>query len=164
MKSIIVAMDRNNAIGFENDLPWGRALKDDMLHFMRTTKGTSVIMGRKTFESMGSRPLPDRENIVVSRNPTGVSGVLSALSLESAYALARYPIFVIGGGQIYADAIDDMDRLIVTHVDAEFPDATVFFPQISCEDWHEISRDHREADERNLYAFDIVTYEKTKID
>lgn len=160
MKSIIVAMDRNNAIGFENDLPWGRALKDDMLHFMRSTKGTSVIMGRKTFESMGSKALPDRENIVVSRTPTGVAGVLSALSLEAAYKLARYPIFVIGGGQIYEQAMPDMDKLIVTHVGAEFPEATVYFPRIDSSVWREVSREHYGADERNAYSFDIVVYEK----
>lgn len=153
-------MDRNNAIGFKNDLPWGRALKDDMLHFMRTTRGTSVIMGRKTFESMGSKLLPDRENIVVSRNPTAVQGVLTALSLEAAYALARYPVFVIGGGQIYQDSINDMDRLVVTHVDAEFPEATVYFPSIDLGAWNEVSRVHFDADERNLYPFDIVEYER----
>ena len=160
MKSIIVAMDRNNAIGFENDLPWGRALKDDMLHFRRSTKGTSVIMGRKTFESMGSKPLPDRENIVVSRTPTGVAGVLSALSLEAAYKLARYPIFVIGGGQIYVQAMPDMDQLIVTHVDAEFPEATVQFPQIDARQWQEVSREHIGADSRNMFSFDIAVYVK----
>lgn len=160
MKTCIVAMDRNSAIGFENDLPWGRALKDDMLHFMRSTKGTSVIMGRKTFESMSSKPLPDRENIVISRTPTGVAGVLSALSLEAAYKLARYPIFVIGGGQIYEQAMPDMDKLIVTHVDAEFPEATVHFPQIDPSLWQEVSREHFDADERNVYSFDVVVYDR----
>ena len=158
MKSIIVAMDRNNAIGFENDLPWGRGLKDDMAHFAKTTRGKTVIMGRKTFESIGSKPLPDRQNIVVTSQPTGVAGVQSALSLESAYALARYDIFVIGGGQIYAAAGDDMDQLIVTHVGAKFPAATVFFPEIDRERWREVSREQHKADERNSYGFDISLY------
>ena len=163
MKTIIVAMDRKNAIGFENDLPWGRGLKDDLVNFKRITKDGTVIMGRKTFESIGSRPLPDRENIVVSRSaPTGVAGVLSALSLEAAYALARYETFVIGGGQIYQQALPDMDRLIVTHVDAEFSQATVFFPAIDSDIWQEIGREHYVADERNSYDFDIVTYEKKR--
>ncbi len=119
-------------------------------------------MGRKTFESIGSRPLPDRENIVVSRSgPTGVPGVLSALSLEAAYALARYETFIIGGGQIYEQALPDMDRLIVTHVDAEFPEATVFFPEIDMSSWQETSRHHFPADERNMYSFDITIYKKT---
>lgn len=160
MKSIIVAMDRNNAIGFENDLPWGRGLKDDMAHFAKTTRGKTVIMGRKTFESIGSKPLPDRQNIVVTSKPTGVAGVQSALSLEAAYALARYDIFVIGGGQIYAAAMDAMDQLIVTHVDAEFPEATVFFPEIDRTKWQEVSREHHEADERNSYGFDITKYQR----
>lgn len=154
-------MDRNNAIGYNNGLPWGNSLKDDLAHFKQTTKDGTVIMGRKTFESMGSRPLPQRENIVVSRTPTGVKGVLSALSLQAAYALARYPTFVIGGGQIYEAAINDMDRLVITHVDGEFPDATVYFPAIDDKNWHEVSRKHHDVDERNAYAFDIVTYEKT---
>ena len=89
-----------------------------------------------------------------------VAGVLSALSLEAAYALARYETFVIGGGQIYAAAINAMDRLIITHVDAEFPDATVYFPAIDPELWHEVSREHHEVDERNAYPFDIVVYDK----
>lgn len=158
MKSIIVAMDKNNAIGFENDLPWGRGLKDDMAHFARTTRGKTVIMGRKTLESMGSKPLPDRQNIVVSSRPTGVKGVITAASLGAAYALAQYDIYVIGGGQIYAAAMDDMDQLIVTSVEATFPKATVFFPEIDREKWHEISREHHEADERNSYDFDIAVY------
>lgn len=160
MRSIIVAMDRNNAIGFGNELPWGLALKDDLEHFRRSTRGGSIIMGRKTFESMGSRPLPDRENIVVSRNPTGVKGVLSALSLEAAYALARYPLYVIGGGQIYKQAIDDMDQLIVTHVDAEFENADVYFPSIDLSVWQETQREHYETSDRNKYPFDIVYYGK----
>ena len=158
MKSIIVAMDKNNAIGFENDLPWGRGLKDDMAHFAKTTRGKTVIMGRKTFESIGSKPLPDRQNIVVTSHPTGVAGVQSALSLEAAYALARYDIFVVGGGQLYTAALDDMDQLIVTYVNAEFPEATVFFPEIDMKKWHEISREQHKADERNSYSFDMVIY------
>jgi dihydrofolate reductase len=161
MKSLIVAMDRNNAIGFANDLPWGRGLKDDLANFKKLTTGASVIMGRKTFESIGSRPLPNRENIVVSRTPTGVKGVLTAGSLDSAYALARYPIFVIGGGQIYKQALSDMDVLYVTRVDAEFVEADVFFPEIDMTVWREVSWERYEADERNMYNFDIVKYERT---
>lgn len=158
---MIVAMDEHNAIGFENDLPWGRGLKDDMMNFRKLTTGKSIVMGRKTFESIGSRPLPDRQNIVVSRSgPTGVKGVLTAYSLEAAYALAQYDIFVIGGGQVYAEAIDDMDVLYVTEVDAEFPEATVFFPEIDARKWRETSCTHHDADGRNKYAFDIVKYER----
>ena len=163
MKAIVVAMDKNNGIGAENDLLWLRDLPADLAHFKKLTTGGSVIMGSNTFKSIG-RPLTDRENIVVSRTPTGVEGVLTANSLASAYELARYPVFVIGGGQIYARAIDDVDRLYVTYVDAEFSQATVFFPQINCDDWQEVSRDHHEADEKNKYAFDFVVYDRATSD
>lgn len=153
-------MDKNGAIGFDNDLPWGRGLRDDLANFAKVTKGTSIIMGRRTFESIGSKPLPDRENIVVSQTATGVTGVLTAGTLESAYALARYPIMVIGGGQIYASSVDDVDRLIITKVDAKFPDATVFFPEIDYSQWQEVSREHFEKNERNDYSFDIVIFER----
>lgn len=162
MKAIVVAMDRNNGIGADNDLLWQRDLPADLAHFKRLTVGKTIIMGRKTYESIG-RPLPDRQNIVVSRKgPIGTPGVLTAYSLEAAYALAQYDSMVIGGGQIYAEAIDDMDVLYVTYVDAEFPQATVFFPQINCEDWQEVSRDHHEADAKNKYSFDFVKYERIR--
>lgn len=159
MKSIVVAVDKNLGIGAENELLWKRDLPADLAHFKRLTTGGSIIMGRKTFESIG-RPLPERENIVVSHQPTGVNGVLSVASLQSAYQLARYPIFVIGGGQIYKQAIDEVDKLYVTHVDAEFPEATVFFPVIASTDWREVAREHHQADELNKYSFDFVTYER----
>ena len=160
MKAIIVAVDKNNAIGFNGDMPWGRTLKDDLLNFKKLTTGKTVVMGRKTFESIGAKPLPDRENIVVSRTPTGAQGVLTALSLEAAYALARRDVFVIGGGQVYAQALDDVDKLYVTHIDAAFPEANVHFPVIDSAKWHEVSREHHDADARNAYSFDLVTYAK----
>lgn len=159
MKAAVVAMDKNNGIGAENDLLWQRDLPADLAHFKQITTGGSIIMGRKTFESIG-RPLPDRENIVVSHTPTGVQGTLTAGSLRSAYELARYPIFVIGGGQIYSQAMDELDTLYVTEVDATFPEATVFFPPIEPTIWREVSREHHEADERNKYAYDFVEYQR----
>jgi len=159
MKSIIVAVDKKLGIGAKNDLLWMRDLPDDLAYFKRMTTGTSVIMGRNTFDGMG-RPLPNRENIVVSHRPVGVQGVLTASSLEAAYQLARYPVFVMGGGRIYADAIADMDRLYVTEVDAEFPQATVFFPTIDKSVWKETSREQHPADERNKYGFDFVVYDR----
>lgn len=160
MKAIVVAIDKNSGIGAANDLLWVRDLPADLAHFKKLTTGGSIIMGRNTFESIG-RPLPERENIVVTRTPTGMPGILSAASIESAYALARYPVFVIGGGQIYDQAINDMDVLYVTEVDAEFPQATVFFPLVDKTLWQETSREHHEADEKNKYAFDFVKYERT---
>lgn len=160
MKSIIVAVDKNLGIGAQNDLLWMRDLPDDLAFFKRMTTGASIIMGRNTYDGLG-KPLPNRENIVVSHRPVGDPGVLTASSLSSAYELARYPIFVIGGGRIYADALNDMDRLYVTEVQAEFPQATVFFPPIDQSVWHESSRERHDADERNKYAFDFVVYDKT---
>ncbi len=162
MKSIIVAVDKNMGIGADNDLLWGRDLPDDLAYFKKMTTGASVIMGRNTYDSIG-RPLPNRENIVVSHRPVGDHGVLTATSLESAYELARYPIFVIGGGRIYADAIGSMDTLYVTKVDAKFPQATVFFPIIDAAIWRETARKHYDQDEKNKYDFDFVTYERIAI-
>lgn len=159
MKAIVVAIDKNNGIGADNDLLWQRELPADLAHFKKLTTGGSIIMGRNTFESIG-RALPERENIVVSRTPTGVPGVLTAAGLVSAYALARYPIFVIGGGQIYAQAINDVDILYVTHVDADFSNASVFFPPIDSDIWQETEREHHDADEQNAYSYDFVTYKR----
>ncbi|MCB9819966.1 dihydrofolate reductase [Candidatus Nomurabacteria bacterium] len=160
MKSIIVAMDKNNGIGAKGDLPWGRSLPDDLAHFKKLTTGGSVIMGRKTFESIGSKPLPNRENIVVSSRPTGVQGVLTARSMPAALALARYEVFFIGGEDIFLEALNEVDAIHATMIDAEFPEADVFFPQINSQDWREVSRNHHEADKDNKYAFDIVEYER----
>lgn len=160
MKAIVVATDKNSGIGAKNDLLWQRDLPADLAHFKKITTGGSIIMGRKTYESIG-RPLPNRQNIVVtSGQPIGVTGVLSAASLETAYTLAQFPIFVIGGGSVYKQALGDMDKLFVTEIDADFPQATVFFPEISPQLWREISREHHEADEKNKYAYDFVVYEK----
>lgn len=158
MKSIVVAYDELRGIGANNDLLWQRDLPADLQHFKKLTTGGSLIMGRKTFESIG-RPLPNRENIVVTSQPTGVVGILSAASFEAAYALARYPIFVIGGGQIYAEALrrNDIDRIYATEVHHTFPQATVFFPELDAS-WHEVSRESYEADEKNTYAYDFVVY------
>lgn len=162
MKSIIVAVDKNLGIGAQNDLLWMRDLPDDLAFFKRMTTGSSIIMGRNTYDGLG-KPLSNRENIVVSHRPVGEPGVLTASSLESAYELARYPVFVIGGGRIYADALNDMDRLYVTEVDATFKQATVFFPLIDKTIWQEVSREHHDADERNKYTFDFVVYDKTPV-
>ena len=161
-KALVVAMDRTGAIGFNGDLPWGRSLKSDLAHFKRITQGGSIIMGRKTFESIGSKPLPNRENIVLSSKPSGVPGVLTALSLSSAYALARYPIFVIGGARVYHQALDDMDELYITHVDAEFAEADTHFPEFNKSIWAEQSRQHYPADQDNKYSFDIVKYTRER--
>jgi Dihydrofolate reductase len=161
-KAIIVAYDTNRAIGRGGDLPWGRSLPADLAHFKRLTRGGDVIMGRKTFESIGRRPLPERENIVISSRPTGVKGVLTAVNLSSALALSRYPTFIIGGAQVYGDAlgVPEIDTIYATEVDATSPDADTFFPELDMTVWEETDRVHRPADEANVYAFDFVTYRR----
>ncbi len=162
-KAIVVAYDTNRAIGRGGDLPWGRSLLADLAQFKRLTKGSDVIMGRKTFESIGSRPLPERENIVISSRPTGVKGVLTAVNLESALVLARYKTFIIGGAQVYGDALNtpEIDTIYATEIDASFLDADTFFPELDMSVWQEISRVHHPADAENKYDFDFVTYQRT---
>ena len=161
-KAIIVAYDTNRAIGRGGDLPWGRSLPADLAQFKRLTKGSDVIMGRKTFESIGSRPLPERENIVISSRPTGVKGALTAVNLESALALARYKTFIIGGARVYGDALEipAIDTIYATEVNAAFPDADTFFPEIDMTTWQEVNRVHHPADAENKYDFDFVTYQR----
>ena len=117
-------------------------------------------MGRKTFESIGRRPLPNRENIVISSTPTGVPKVLTVVNLSSALALSRYDTFVIGGAQVYADALNhpEIDTVYATEIQADFPAADTFFPPLNPDQWQETDRQHHPADDHNAYAFDFVTY------
>ncbi len=158
MKSIIVAYDKHMGIGADNDLLWQRDLPADLKHFKELTTGHAIIMGRKTYESIG-RPLPNRQNIVVSRSMEPVQGMGVVPSIEEAYKIATDPqIFIIGGAQIYEQTLDTADVILATEVDAIFENATVFFPPINNEVWMETAREHHEADEANKYAFDFVTY------
>lgn len=161
MKAIVVAYGKNREIGADNDMPWSNTLKDDLKHFKDLTTGSTVIVGRKTFESFGGRPLPNRENIIVTRSDESIEGVIVAHSLKDAYSLAsNETIFVIGGGQIYSDAVKSVDIIYATEVDAYFEEATVFFPEVDSTEWTEISRVTRDADARNRYSFDLVTYKR----
>jgi len=152
--SLIVATERHLGIGVRNTLPW--RLPEDLAFFKRTTSGHAIIMGRKTFESIG-RPLPGRRNIVITRNPGWRhEGVEAVSSLEAAAALAG-PVeaFVIGGAQIYSEALPLATRLIVTEIDATF-DCDAFFPQIDHQLWSETSREpHHAAAQGFDYAFVI---------
>ncbi len=159
MKSIIVAYDKNRGIGAANDLLWVRDLPADLRHFKEMTTGHTIIMGRKTYESLG-RPLPNRHNIVISRDMTPVPGVTVVRNLEEAYAVSTSPdIFIIGGGQIYQLAIDGVDRILATEVDASFK-ADVFFPAVNPAVWIEVAREHHQKDDLNKYNYDFVSYER----
>ncbi|HJP81696.1 MAG TPA: dihydrofolate reductase [Candidatus Saccharimonadales bacterium] len=160
MKTIVVAYDKNRGIGAANDLLWMRDLPDDLKHFKEVTTGGAIVMGRKTFDSIG-RPLPGRQNIVISRDASLlIEGAAVATSLDAAYAMTEpgRDIFVIGGGQIYELALPTVDRIIATEVDASFDEADTFFPAFSPSEWQEVARERHTADERNKYAFDFVTY------
>ena len=152
--TLIVATERNNGIGINNTLPW--RLPEDLAFFKRTTTGHPILMGRKTFESIG-RPLPNRRNIVISRNPDWHhEGVDTAGSLQQAADLAGDgEVFVIGGAQIYADTLPLASRLIVTEIDADFA-CDAFFPAIDLKVWNEVSRDPHHSDAQGFdYAFVI---------
>lgn len=161
MKSMLVAYDKNYGIGADNDLLWQRDLPADLKHFKELTTGNAIIMGRKTYDSIG-RPLPNRQNIVISRSLDVIEGVQVVDSLQAAYDAVETgkETFVIGGGQIYALAMDTVDQILATEVDAVFEQADIFFPAIDRRVWQEINRTHHEADERNLYKYDFVTYKR----
>lgn len=161
MKNIVVAYDKNRGIGAHNDLLWQRDLPADLAHFKDLTTGNAIIMGRKTYESIG-RPLPNRQNIVLSREPLGIPGVTVVSNLDDAYAAvdSGKEIYVIGGGQIYALALPTIDRIYATEVNADFPQADIFFPQLATGEWREVIREHHERDDKNAYSFDFVTYDR----
>ena len=169
-KVIIVAIADNNAIGKDNALLWH--ISEDLKFFKRTTSGCPVIMGRKTFESIG-RPLPKRTNIIVSRGFDAPDGVVVVPSIEEAFKAASETVmpgtssdivasvsrcFVIGGGQIYAQALGDADRLIVTHVHTVIENADTFFPVIDTSVWKVESRSEMHHDEESGYDFEFVEY------
>lgn len=161
MKSIVVAYDKNYGIGANNDLLWQRNLPADLRHFKEITTGHAIIMGRNTYESIG-RPLPNRQNIVLSRENEMIEGVDVVHSLDEAYSAveADKETFVIGGGQIFSLAFDTINRIYATEVDALFGQADVFFPAIDASIWKETAREHHDADERNLYNYDFVIYDR----
>ncbi len=157
--SIIAAMDRNHLIGCKNQLPWH--LPADFAHFKSITMGKPVIMGRKTFESIG-KPLPGRTNIVLSRDPdTSFEGVEYVSSFAD--ALAKVPdaqeVMVIGGSTIYEMLLPQVNRMYFTYVDAEF-EGDAWFPEYDKNQWHETESVTRQADEKNRYDCRFVTLEK----
>lgn len=164
--AVIVAAAENGVIGSNNALPWH--LPDDLRHFKRVTMGKPIIMGRKTFESIG-HPLPGRCNIVISRDSgfaaldvASVASLAAALVLAQKVALAAgaEEAVVIGGAEIYALALPQADRLYITEVHASVP-GDVLLPAIDWNQWREISRDRHAAAGENPYAYSFVVYERT---
>ena len=155
--TIIVAIDAERGIGINNTLPW--KLPEDMAFFKKTTTGHPIVMGRKTFDSIG-RALPNRRNIVITRNSKWQhDGVESAPSLDAAAALiGDTEAFIIGGGQIYADALGRADRLLVTEIDKSFG-CDAHFPVINVAEWEEVSREAHHSTQ-NEFDFAFVTYQR----
>ena len=154
---MIVARARNGVIGRGNALPW--RLPEDMAHFKRTTMGHPVIMGRKTWESIG-RPLPGRRNIVVTREPSWqAAGAERAASVEDAIALCGDvpEAFVIGGARIYVDAMPYVDAVVATEIDRDI-DGDVYFPEMDERDWIEVSRQPHRSQESDALPFAFVHY------
>ena len=160
--AIVVAYDKNRGIGTGGDLPWGRSLPADLAHFKELTTGGAVVMGRKTYESIGGRPLPNRKNIVLSTGE--VVGAIGAKNFAQALQFAseepNQDIFVIGGERVFAEALPEVDTIYATEVDYSFSNADVFFPQINVNQWEEISRTSQKANEQNRYSFDFVEYRR----
>lgn len=152
-------MDQNRLIGAENGLPWH--LPADFKHFKEVTLGKPVLMGRKTFESIG-RPLPGRKNIVISRSGFRADGVESADSIDAGLELVAdaEEVMIIGGANIYEQTIYRAGKMYLTHVDASC-EGDAWFPEINDNDWSVIDQQLVEADEKNNYSFMIATYQRS---
>lgn len=159
----IVVVAEGGAIGRGGDLLCH--LPADLKHFKQITMGHSIVMGRRTFDSFPKGALPGRQNIVVTRNPHfSAPDVTVAHSLDEAIAAATMPgeVFIIGGAQIYAAAIERVTTLYLTRLHATFDDADTFFPAINPDDWETIAEEHHEADDRNAYPYTFVTLKRKK--
>ena len=167
---MIAAMDKNNVIGLDNKMPWH--LPADLSFFKQTTMGSTIIMGRKTYESIG-RPLPGRLNIILSRDKTlNIDGCTVAHSLDEALTLAQLAlndddddqndnneVFITGGAHLYNKYIGDVERLYLTLIDAEFEGDT-FFPDYKKYQWQEINRIQHDPDDKNPYPYTFLTLER----
>lgn len=168
--SLIAAIGKKNELGLGNTLLWH--LPADMKHFRETTSGHPVIMGRKTFESIG-RPLPNRQNIIITRDTSYTAkGVFVVHSLDEALQLVareqgskfeevdeEVETFVIGGGQIYTEALSRADKLYMTHVDATF-EADTYFPEVDFKEWIEVSSELHSTDAEHSFPYRFVVYKR----
>ncbi|MGB5179428.1 MAG: type 3 dihydrofolate reductase [Gammaproteobacteria bacterium] len=157
--SIIVAMAANGVIGQDNGLPWH--LPADLKHFKQTTMGKPILMGRKTWESIG-RPLPGRTNIVITRDSAyAATGCVVVDSIEAAIAAAgeQDEVMVIGGAELYRQVLPYADTLYLTRIHEVFNGDTRF-PDISDTEWHQLERVDHEADEKNPYDYSFIRLER----
>ena len=149
--SIVVAIALDGAIGRGNDLLWH--LPADLKRFKELTTGHTILMGRKTFDSLPRGPLPNRRNIVASRSLPAREGVEVYPTIEEALKAceADDEVFIIGGGELYRQLLPHADRIYLTRVKATFPDAEVFFPELDLSEWSETSSETFSRDEKNEY-------------
>jgi len=156
--SIIVAIGENNAIGKNNQLLWH--MPNDLKHFKEITSGRTIIMGRKTFDSVG-KPLPKRRNIVVTRQDITIPGCEVVKSIEDGLALCKNEdeVFIGGGAEIYKLAMHLTDRIYLTIIHKVF-DADTFFPEIDHKEWKEVSREDYQPDEKNPLPYSFITLER----
>lgn len=159
--SIIVAVDENWVIGKRGGLPW--RLPADLKHFKTLTVGHTVIMGRRTYDSIG-RPLPDRINIVLSASKNlSIPGCIMAKSIKEAidFSPEDREVFIIGGAEIYNQFLPFVQRVYLTRIHYKF-DGDIFFPKLDLSEWREIQREDFKSDDKNLYDYSFVILEKTR--
>ncbi len=154
----VVAISSNYAIGKNNQLLWH--LPNDLRHFKNITAGGTVIMGRKTFDSVG-KPLPKRRNIVITRQDIAIEGCEVVRSIDEAIALCKTEdeVFIVGGAEIYRQAMPITNRIYLTIVHHSF-DADTFFPEIDYKDWKETEREDHERDEKHAFNYSFITLER----
>jgi dihydrofolate reductase len=164
--SHLVALSNNFVIGVNNDLPW--KLKKDLQHFSAYTQNKAIVMGRKTYESIG-RPLPNRKNIVISSTLNAQEGIEIVSSLDQGIQVANQwnkdnakseEIVLIGGGYVFKESKDMVNKLVLTRVECEIV-GDVFYPQINLDYWKKVSSEAFEQDDENEYNFKVETFVKT---
>ena len=161
--SHLVAVSNNGVIGVDNDLPWN--LKADLAHFREYTLNKTIVMGRKTFESIG-RPLPKRTNYVVSRTIESIPGAHVFKSLDDAFKSAESnsneadnELVIIGGGYLFRDTIDTFNKLLITRVDCDI-EGDVFYPELDLSQWSLLNTESFNKDHENAYNFKIEEYSR----
>ncbi|WP_404428286.1 dihydrofolate reductase [Sutcliffiella horikoshii] len=159
MISIIVATDRNNLIGKDNDLPW--RIPADLAYFKKVTLGSTIVMGRKTYESIG-KPLPNRRNIILSRKEFHADGCETLHSIEEVERVKEdgKELFIIGGAHIFKETLPIADLLYLTYIDEEFEGDT-YFPEVNEQDWELVSSEKGIKDEKNPYDYYFKKYKRT---
>ena len=156
--SHLVAVSNNKVIGKDNDLPW--KLKKDLLHFKNYTVGKTILMGRKTFESIG-RPLPNRNNFMVSTTLKNVAGAEVFKSLDSAIENVSpgEEVVIIGGGYLFRESVNFFNKLVLTQVDCEI-DGDIFYPEVDLDQWTLQESEDFKKDEDNEFNFSVKTFTK----